>query len=348
MKLIDNLNFFRFDTNKKIQIITILIIVAPILIVLDFFINIYTRNTSNFNTILKSEIVTIDATIENLLDEYGIKKEWKSKSTIQLSNELIRYEREINIPYNFPIVDLNYEINKICKKYNASTYSEEDIKNKIVHLKVIHSRLVIQNIRLVSDPNLLRIDGNIIALIKGIQEIGAVSKKFVLESPLYKIFLLDYRKNNFELIQLINKASKEYIIELNIKEVCKDEQFDFCLSMDSIAIYRKLRTILRDNEKAFGFFITYEKYDEVYNNILKNEISKMRKKMLLKRNVIPLTYEAGNFLNLSDGLYKELVNKGQSICTIHINEDNLNSVSELFLSIQKRGFRFEKISKIMN
>ena len=348
MKLLDKLFFFRFNTDTKIKIITILIIVVPIIIVLDFVINVYAVNNFNNNGRLKSEIISIDIAIEDLLTEYGIKKEWKSKSTIQLSNELIRYERVIHIPHNFPIVNLNYEINNICRIYDASTYSEEDIKNHIVHLKVIHSNLVIQNIRLVSDPNLSRVDGNIVAIIRGIQEMGTVPKMVALKSPLYKIFLLDYRKKNSEIIKLINTLSKEYLIELNIKEICKSEQFDFCLAMDSVAIQRKLRSILREHENALGFFIGYEKYDETYNKVLRNEISKMRKKSVLKRDVIPLTYEAGNFLNLSDGLYKELINTGQSICTIHITENNLDPVSELLLNIQKRGFRFETISKLIN
>jgi hypothetical protein len=348
MNILNEINFFKADSNKKIKIIMLLTAVVLAIFLLDFVLSGYFNKQKKGDTVsLKDEILTIDAAVDNILTDYGVKKEWKSKQSFQLKDDLVRFERTIRIPYNFPVVDMNHEISSLCSRYNSTTTSSEDIKNQIIQLRICDKGLVIQNIKLITDPSLLRIDGNFVAIMKGLSELDDIPKSFVLKSPLFKTFLMDYHKENSETIRLLNKLSKEYFVELNIKEKMEDEEFDVSLNMDSTILRKKLRNIIKSQENALGFFISYDKYDDKFNSLLKKEISNLHKEMLMKSDVVILKEENGGFSNFPEAA-KQSLNIGYSLCIMNLTDKNINNLIENMRGIQKKGFRFVKISEILN
>jgi hypothetical protein len=346
MNILDKINIFKIGSDKKIKLILCLMAAVLAIFIIDFALSGFIKKQRSGETIsLKDEILTMDAAIDNILTDYGVKKEWKSKQSVQLRDDLLRFERSIRIPYNFPVVEMNHEIASLCSRYNAQTSSNEDIKNQIIQLHINHRGIVIQNIKIITDPSLLRLEGNIAAIMKGLTNLDDIPKSFVLKSPLFKIFLLDYRNDNSEIIRLLNKMSKEYLVDLNIKEKIEDEEFDIHLGMDSTLLRKKLHNIIRSQENSLGFYVSYEKYDDKFNTLLRNEISRLNKEMLLKSEVIVLKEENNGFTNFSEAA-KQSVNFGRSFCLMNLTNKNIDIIIEAMRGIQKKGYRFEKISRI--
>lgn len=346
MNIIKKINFFSLDSNNKIKIISVLCIIVLVFLVLNYFVADLTKKQHGSQAqSLKDEILSIDSAIDNIFNDYGIKKEWKTKQSVQLRDDILRFEREIRIPYNFPIVDMNREISSLCSRYNSSTSSNEDIKNQIVQLHIYHRGLVIQNIRFITDPSLLRIDGNIVVLMKGLTELNDVAKSFVLKSPLFKNYLLDYRNDNSEIVRIINKQSKDYLLELNIKEKMEDEEYDISLDMDSMTVRKKMKNIFRNLENPRGFYVSYDKYDDKFNQLLKKEILNFNKIMIMKSEVITLKEENGNLANFSE-VSKQSAVSSHALCSMSLSNENINNLIEAMRGMQRKGFRFEKISEI--
>ncbi len=333
--------------DKKLKLVILLCFAALFIFILDFFISSFIASKgSEKNNSLKDEIVTIDAGIDDILISYGIKKEWKTKQNVPLKDELQRFERVIKVPYNFPVVDMNREITKLCSNYSAKTTSNEDIKNQIIQLHIYHRGLVIQNIKIITDPSLQRVEGNLNLIMNGLETLSDIPKSFVLKSTLFKTFLLGYRKDNSTLIRLMKKLSKEYLIELNVKEQLDDEEFDVYLGMDSIQIRKKIKNIIRNMENSAGFYVSYDKYDENFNQILKKEVEKQKKYFILKSRVIELKESGQDFSDFSE-VSKIVIQDGSAVCIVKVSDGNINNIIDAMRNIQRKGFRFSTIKEII-
>ncbi|HEY9188920.1 MAG TPA: hypothetical protein VIR55_13585 [Ignavibacteria bacterium] len=328
----------KINYNDKLKIVFILSILCFIIYISDFlFIKFFNKKENS--ALLKSELLTIDSGIDNLLSEYGIKKEWESKQAYQINDKLIRYERVIKIPYKFPIVELNKEISLFCEKYNANTSSKEDLKNQIIYLQVFKNGRVIQTIKFITDPSIERNIGDIVLIVKDINNLNELQKPLVIRSPYFSTFILDYKKDNTEVTTFLNKISKDFIFYIDVKEGDVDEEYDISLKMDSTKVYRLLRRIIRNNEYVKGFFITFEKYDDEFYKMLANEIKKLSKKMILKSNIKEIIMEDNGNNNFSD-ILNEVNLKGSCICLIDINKNNVKLLFDELKKVQKLGYRF--------
>jgi len=336
-----NIDYFekkKINYNIKLKIIFILSLLCIILYISDLlFIKLF--NKKNDSTHLKTELLAIDSGIDNILSEYGIKKEWRLRQAYQISDKFVRYERVIKIPYKFPIVELNKEISLFCQKYNANTSSKEDLKNQIIYLQVFKNGRVIQTIKFITDPSIERTVGNIIIIVNNINNLNELQKPIVMRSQYFSTFILDYKKDLTEIVNFLKKMSKDFLFRIDIKEVEVEEEYGISLKMDSTKLRRMLLRIIRNNENVKGFFVTFEKYDENFHKMLSNEIRKLSKKMILKSNIKEIIMEDNNKNNFSD-ILNEANLKGSCICLIDISKNNIELLFDELKKNQKLGYRF--------
>lgn len=336
--------FRKINSETKIKLIFALSIISFIIFIADYIINNYAKIDTSDKDNFKSELLSIDLGIDNLLDNYGIKKEWRTKQSYQVTKDLVRFERQVRLPYNFPLVELNKEISVLCEKYKANITSREDIKNQIVNLKIFSNGIVIHSIKFITDPSIIRNSGNIVLIVKNINELNDLQKLLILKEPYFQTFLVSYTKKNTELIKEISNISKECLLDLTIKEKIDDEEYDTSLEMDSIQVKKKLRQIIRNYEGIKGFLVSYEKYDEDFNKSFTKEVTKLGKKALLKSKVKQVNYDNTISLNFQKVL-DEASSKGLSFCLIEINKNNIDILFEELKRIKKLGYKYISLSE---
>jgi hypothetical protein len=292
-----------------------------------------------------SDISSLDSGIDGLLDNYGIKKEWRYKKVVPISASFSRYERSIFIPYKIPMINLNHDIVELCNRFDATTSSTENIKNQILSVYIKYNNNVIESIKFITDPNLERIKGLITMSLEGFEDLDELNQVLLLQSPIFTTFVFKPESVDEKVINKILKFQKEYFIFIDIKTKNDDDRYGISTDLDSAKIQKKFKDIFRTYDKTKGIIYRAADTTKAMFSYIKNEATRYRKCFIDIKGFQRLEESENSFKNIDD-VTKQSVLDGKSLAVCLLRNNNLKKTYDSFNILQKKGFRFVKMDEL--
>jgi polysaccharide deacetylase 2 family uncharacterized protein YibQ len=331
--------------NKKKKILLLIIFSFIVLIILNLLFPKITTYLENENEkSFTSDISSLDSGIENILENYGVRKEWQYKQVIPVNKNFTRYERVIFIPFNVPVVNIHHEILLLSKKFNTTVSSSENIKNQVLLLHVKYMNNVIETIKFITDPDLTRMKGRISLIIDGLQDLSELEQTAVMRIPEFNTFIIDPKESKSKVIQKLIKAKKDYFLLLKIRNKSEDEKYELAGDMDSVKISRAVKQLFRDFEKNAGVIYRPEDTPLKKINLIESEIKRYNKFFINYKDIMVLEDKEGGFKNF-DQLTINAADKGRVMSIGKLTKDNFDKLTENILLTQKKGFKFVKLQE---
>jgi hypothetical protein len=331
--------------NMKKKILLILIISFAVL----FILNLLFPRISNYvedenEKSFTSDISSLDSGIENILENYGVRKEWQYKQVIPINKIFTRYERVIFIPYNVPVVNIHHEIQLLSKKFNTTVSSSENIKNQVLLLHVRYRNNVVETIKFITDPDLTRMKGRISIVINGLEKLSDLEQLAILKNNDFNTFIVDPLEVKSKVIQKLVKAKKDYFLLLKIRNKSEDEKYELAGDMDSIKIAKTVKQMIRDFEKNAGVIYQAEDIPGKKMNMIETEIKHYNKAFIRYKDIMILEESDSGFKNF-ELLSTKAADNGKAMALCNLTKDNFDKLTANILLMQKKGFKFVKLNE---
>lgn len=362
---------------NKHKLLAVLIFIPVIigLLIVNSFINSSTEENSGDGYIpLTSEGLkqTIPAHIDSILYTFGIKKEWiknvnpgLADTTKKTKNEKKKEElkpkyknawliKNVEIPTDLPLSDLNYELTNYLHSLKLNTAAYEDPRSSILYLEVLGSAGDTGNVEAVinisHNDSLTREASEIALILTNTEQYKPAELKDMLESPENFSLVLptDYKYSDIQ--SLILESGNDYVLFYSVgleddfsadfREKMTDKEWKSKVKSISAAFPKAAAVILTNPEKLYKYekairehFLEYRSNvfrDTVYTDITSSDLS---------GGQVDKIYESI--------LSNSKAGKKLQIYIADLTPGDFTYYTQRIYELKKKGYKFVSLSKVL-
>lgn len=318
--------------------------------------------------------ILIPSEIDTILLNFGLKREWikdnyyplnikddgkkrnptdKKPPLSDIPRENLWFNKEVLVPVDLPLVEVNFEINNFLRSVDFSSVAKEGLKQAGLYIDIYYSRdsskKVLGKVNLIRSDAIKRDASSVCIILDNPEKFSAEELGVILKSP--EKFSVIYPENisNISTQMKILESKRDFVIMFSLGG--EDEALaTFRTDMTPKEVTSKVKSLSNDYNKASGFILTDKIQDNNYSMFILSEFKKHTKKIFSESVIIKFeTKETGK--NRIYGLFTDIIrrtSKGQSrlIYLVDFDRDDFdNYVSEVY-NMKKRGYSFVRFSEI--
>ena len=320
----------------------------------------------------------LPAGIDSIMYEYGIKSDWvkniadhtpqekpkkdkKKKETTPSKPDLkpaqsdnLMFAKEINIPKDLSLSELNLEIVNFLSVYAYSGMSFEDPKtnNQIFNISLSSdsSKKVVAKINYIYNDKIKRESADVCLVLDNLDAISQVSVDKILNTnEKFSVFLPD-NIDKPDLQNIVLESKKDYLVKADIGTV-DDITAEFRSDMKEKDWKTKVRSICYEFEKAGGVILVNPKSQFKLETDVLEEFQKYQLKAY--KDTIFIKYNSPDKTKKKiDELFSLILNKAKAgnrsqIYLVNFTEDDFKNFVSAVSFLKKRGYKFLTFSEIL-
>lgn len=372
-------------SDKKVLLVVILLFLLLILLLIKFaslkkdnsflrqkeFISSDSGINKNIDQIKKQ----LASKIDSLIFTFGIKNEWvsnlektpsevnkqssqKSKKVIIPSfqtpvKENLWFYKNVTVPKDFSIVELNYEIKNLVEEYQFSSYSTENPKTGAVLISIFtpsdSSRKPLAKINIEYSPSIKRETAEICLILDDLDHINTTQVEKILSSPEKFSVIFPNNIDKPDLQNLIIESKRDFVAKITLGTE-EDLLSEFRADMTDREIRNKVLSVCYEFDKASGVYISNPKHLTKLENDVLFEFSKKPLKAYKDSTFTIIRQETNT--DIISNLFNQIEQKlkaGRKIqlYIISLNENDFQNFVQRVPVLKRKGYRFFTFSEIL-
>lgn len=344
-----------------ILISALIIIVAAVLIYIYSSGNADSVNNSNRNLKLKNKSV-ISRQIDSIIFTFGIKKEWilnnetsakdslsKNKNIKSRINQQL-ISKEVFIPVDLPMIDLNHEISGYLKSNDLSETVTEDPKSKNLLINIFSetdsNKQPVGNLKFIYSDSVKRNAAKVCIVFDSIDYYNFNDVEKMLGSTQEFSVFLPLRNDKADFQSGVTGAKRDYLLKLIVGNE-DDIEADFKSDMKESLVRSKIRTLYLNFSQSSGIIL----YD--MNNLMEfeNKIREEFEKNNMKVYQDTVFTEVRRGDDIVASLFKDIVNHSNSgkkilFYTVNFSPENFTEYDSQVYTLKKKGFKFYNFKEL--
>lgn len=373
-------------SDKKVVLVVALFFLFMILLLFKFFFirkddykleqkNItstgYDTNNTNIDELKKLLAYKIDSVIYT----FGIKSEWisnleknasvqtkqtqqKSKKTVITSpqtsvKENLWFYKNVVVPKDVSIVELNYEIKNLVEEYQFSSYSTENSKTGNVLINIFalsdSSRKPLGKINIEYSPNIKRDVAEICIILDDLDRMNLSQAENVLSSPEKFSVIFPNNIDKPDLQNLVIESKRDFLAKVTLG-VDDDLLSEFRTDMSDREIRNKVLSICYEFDKASGVYLNNPKHLMKLENDVLFEFSK--KPLKAYKDSLFIILKQGTNTDIVSNLFDQIeqklkAGKRMQLYIVSFNENDFQNFVQKIPALKRKGYRFFTFSEIL-
>jgi len=320
--------------------------------------------------------------IDTILFSFGIKKEWigylntapdkKTKSTdkketgkkeknkekkvpVILPNVgSLWFHKEVTLPLDLPVVEINYEINNFLNTAGVTTSVQEDAKSKNVYMSLMKSsdssKKVFAKIDFVYSDKNKRDASKVCIVLSNLENISPGDLKKILGSTEKFSVILPDDIDNTAIQSDILESKKDYLLYFDTGTDDNIEA-DFRTDMKEKEWKSKIKSLCYEYTKASGMIIENKVKDMTFVHNIQEEFLKYIPTVFRDTVMIKFTSKETGEKKIHD-LFSDILTrtaKGNKnlIYLLNFTTDDFTNYTKEVHNLKKRGYRFMKFNEMI-
>ena len=346
--------------NQYVKIILIAFSSVLAITLLYFYVSaddksISTGNSDQNISLLSGDKVLSD--IDSILYSFGIRKDWikdvniKAKDQKKTGDKLL-FNKEIRIPADLPMIDLNFEITNYFRKYDNELKVTEDPRTKNIAMNIstekdsIHKQTGI--IKFIYSDTLKRNAADIALVLDSLDLYGLKDAEGILTSTQEFSVILPLRNDKADYQSRIIELKRDYLIKLSVGDE-DDIESDFRDGMKESVRSSKIKSLGSSFPNSTGVILIDKTRNEDFFNGVKNDF--IKNNMKVYNDSVFVVYKSSE--NKVISIFEDIINeakKGKNILIYGINftPDEFAAYDRQVYNMKKLGYKFYNFRDLMN
>jgi len=321
----------------------------------------------------------IPAAVDSILYQFGIKKEWVKSSiegtsppvSLQKQDKLnkapdkksqkkdspnlkVMFTKEISVPYDLSIAEVNIDINNYLGGLNCELSASEDAKSGNVRTEIYSNqdslKKLIGILTYMPLKDLKRDAAEICIVLGKIEDLPAQDIDAVLSSSEKFSIVMPYDIEKSDIQAKVFDSRKDFLLNLNIGSE-KDVEADFRADMKPGEWKSKIKNLSSEFNRASGVVLTCLRNIPGFDNEVREEFLKYTKNIYSDTIFIKfdtkdkpaqkISQLLNNIIQKNSKGYKKL------FYLVNFSFEDLNEYSKQVYSLKKKGFRFRTFADII-
>lgn len=372
-------------SDKKILLVIILFLFLLLLLLIKFIF----FNKDNFS--LKQKIsVSSDSVINGNIEQikkllalkvdsvmftFGIKNEWianleksiaeLTKQSSQKSKKIVPsyiqtpvkenlwFYKNVIVPKDLSIVELNYEIKNLVEEHQFSSYSTENSKTGAVLINIFtpsdSSRKPLAKINIEYSQNIKRETAEICIILDDLDRMNTTQVDKILSSPEKFSVIFPNNIDKPDLQNLIIESKRDFLAKVTLGTE-EDLLSEFRTDMSDREIRNKVLGICYEFDKASGIYINNPKRLMKLENDVLFEFSK--KPLKAYKDSAFVIIKQGTNADIVSNLFNQIEQKlkaGRKIqlYIVSFSENDFQNYVQRISVLKRKGYRFFTFSEIL-
>ena len=371
---------------QKIKIIvsSFLLLLLIILVILRIIFKPSTsdnvNNENNKKTTYKEEDLKkkIPLTIDSILYQFGIKKEWvktsmegitlnpSPKSTDKVNktkdkkdkkealSSKVLFSKEITVPFELSVAEVNIDINNFLSELNCYLTASEDAKNGNVKTEIFSEqdsiKKLIGNLIYIPSKEVKRDAAEICLVLNKIEDLSQQDIDIILSSPEKLTIVMPYDIEKSDIQAKIFDSRKDFLLILDIGSE-KDVEADFRSDMKMSEWKTKIKNLSSEFSKASGIVLTNLRNVPGFENEVSEEFLKYNKN-IFSDTIFVKSDSKDKPSQKINGLLNNIIqknNKGYKkiFYLISLSAEELTEYSKQVYTLKKKGYKFRTFAEII-
>jgi hypothetical protein len=335
---------------RRIAICIVLAVIAFLLFIANKYVSVIEPHVKEYQSAATNEKrSSIDAEVETILLDFGLKKHWLSKREVTLGKgQFTRIERRVSITHDTSPADIIRDVTEMVQKHGGTTAATEDIRSGITTIHIAVESDVIETIVLKSDPTLRRDAGSLALIADGLPLLSETEQNRLLHAKDPIAFTIKPHRAFIDLVPKIIEAGRECFLIIPV--VSEDDGERFCIAEDlkEKPLKSRLKDLFRTFAKVSGFIVVAENPKSSVAAFVREEISN-RKLPLLETTWF--NYLKGeNPEQVATALHDlamKSVNRLPVIGYLELRDAVLPYIERQMAQLRKRGFDFISVASAL-
>jgi len=371
--------------DKKILFTAVLFFLFLILLLLKFiFINkdnsipkreIFSSSDSVVNKNIDEFKKLLASKIDSVMFTFGIKYEWISsieknisdltKQSSQKSKKItsptpqitvkenLWFYKNVTVPRDFSIVELNYEIKNLVEESLLSSYSTENPKNGAVQISIFtpsdSSRKPLAKINIEYSQNIKRETAEICIILDDLDHMTTTQVEKILSSPEKFSVIFPNNIEKPDLQNTIIESKRDFLAKITLGTE-EDLLAEFRTDMSEKEIKNKVLSICYEFDKASGIYINNPKRLMKLENDVIFEFSKKPLKAYKDSTFIIIKQQTN--IDVITNLFNQIEQKLKGgkriqVYIVNFNESDFQNFTQRISILKRKGYRFFTFSEIL-
>lgn len=287
--------------------------------------------------------------IDSILYSFGIRKDWIKDVTIKSKDQkktgdVLLFNREIRIPSDLAVIDLNFEITNYFRKYDNEIKVTEDPKTKniVMNINSVKDSLHKQTgmIKLLYSDTLKRNAAEIALVLDSLDLYSLKEAEEILTSTQEFSVILPLRNDKADYQSRIIELKRDYLLKLSVGDE-DDIEADFKNEMKESVRSSKIKALALSFPNTTGVILINKTRNPDFFNAVKNDF--IKNNMKVYNDSVFFIYKSAE--NKVISFFEDLINeakKGKKILFYDINFDpqEFTSYDRQVHNMKKLGYRF--------
>lgn len=318
-------------------------------------------NNSDKNLRPKNKNV-ISRQIDSIIFTFGIKKEWihnnepSAKDSLskdkniksRINQQLI--SKEVFIPMDLPVIDLNHEISGYLKINDLSETVIEDPKSKNLLINIFSetdsNKQPAGNLKFIYSDSVKRNAAKVCIVFDSIDYYNFNDVERMLVSTQEFSVFLPLRNDKADFQSSVTGAKRDYLIKLIIGNE-DDIEADFKSDMKESLVRSKIRTLYLNFPQTSGIILNGRNNLKEFENKIREEFEKNNMKVY--QDTVFAEVRRGDDIVAS--LFKDIVNRSNSgkkilFYIVNFSPENFNEYDNQVYALKKKGFKFYNFKEL--
>jgi hypothetical protein len=372
--------------SQKIKIIisSFLLLLLVILVLLRIIFKPSTSdnviNENNRKTTYKEEDLKkkIPLTIDSILYQFGIKKEWvktsvegitlnpSPKSTDKVNktkdkkdkkealSSKVLFSKEITVPFELSVAEVNIDINNFLSELNCYLTASEDAKNGNIKTEIFSEqdsiKKLIGNLIYIPSKEVKRDAAEICLVLNKIEDLSQQDIDIILSSPEKLTIVMPYDIEKSDIQAKVFDSRKDFLLILDIGSE-KDVEADFRSDMKMSEWKTKIKNLSSEFNKASGIVLTNLRNVPGFENEVSEEFLKYNKN-IFSDTIFVKSDSKDKPSQKINGLLNNIIqknNKGYKkiFYLITLSAEELTEYSKQVYTLKKKGYKFRTFAEII-
>ena len=346
--------------SQYVKLILIALTSMIIISLLYFYVSYDDRILSTGNTdqnIVRASGDRVLSDIDSILYSFGIRKDWikdvniKAKDQKKTGDELL-FNREIRIPTDLPVIDLNFEITNYFRKYDNEIKVTEDprTKNIVMNISTVKDSLHKQAgiIKFSYSDTLKRSAADIVLVLDSLDLYSLKDAEGILTSTQEFSVILPLRNDKADYQSRIIELKRDYLLKLSVGNE-DDIETDFRDGMKESVRSSKIKSLGLSFPNTTGVILINKTRNKDFFNAVKNDF--MKNDMKVYNDSVFDEYNSSEKKVIS--IFEDMINEAKKgkkflIYDINFSPEEFASYDRQVYSMKKLGYRFYNFKDLVN
>lgn len=343
------------DKNGKLKLI-IIFFLSLILIVLLYFYLSGNKDSTNKESELISPVQNTKEKITKDLDSifftFGLRKEWiREASGKDSKNKTPLFSKEVMIPLDLPVIELNHEITNYLQNKGLSNKVTEDPKTKNINMDIVSAKdsmmITFGNVKLIYSDSVKRNAAVVCIILDSIDSYSLDDVEKILNSTQQYSVFLPTRNDKADYQSKISELKRDYLIKLFIGNE-NDIEADFRDDMKESIWKSKVKTLYLSFPLLTGLIFTHKNGLNDFEEELTREFTKNNIEVYSDTMIMRLKSDTGKV----NSLLEDIISKSGSgkkflIYGINFNPSEFSEYDNKIHDLKKSGFKFVTFKDLM-